>query len=184
MTGKNERVADVQITEDILSVRLIDGRSILVPFEWCPRLASKRHGAREAGNRRRWIWHSLTGTRWEFEYGGFVERSTGTRACVAPQDAQWNVLVFLGHAAHNAALALSGMQDRAATPREAYTILRSGRAPQLVTIKPRWPTAARMDLRPWPAERQVLRTTRQNFAYPPGTRHRSGTGMPSSASLH
>ena len=35
----NERVADVQITEDTLSVRLMDGRSISVPLEWYPRLA-------------------------------------------------------------------------------------------------------------------------------------------------
>ncbi|HUW97245.1 MAG TPA: DUF2442 domain-containing protein [Acidiferrobacter sp.] len=39
MTWKNERVADVQITEDTLSVRLMDGRSISVPLEWYPRLA-------------------------------------------------------------------------------------------------------------------------------------------------
>ena len=35
----DERVADVQITEDTLSVRLMDGRSISVPLEWYPRLA-------------------------------------------------------------------------------------------------------------------------------------------------
>ena len=35
----DERAADVQITEDTLSVRLMDGRSISVPLEWYPRLA-------------------------------------------------------------------------------------------------------------------------------------------------
>ncbi|MHB1633513.1 MAG: DUF2442 domain-containing protein, partial [Acidithiobacillus sp.] len=35
----DERVADVQIADDTLSVRLMDGRSISVPREWYPRLA-------------------------------------------------------------------------------------------------------------------------------------------------
>ena len=33
-----ERVKDVQITEDNLSVDLIDGRTITVPLAWYPRL--------------------------------------------------------------------------------------------------------------------------------------------------
>ena len=41
----NERIADVQITDDTLSVRLMDGRSISVPLEWYPRLA---HASAEA----------------------------------------------------------------------------------------------------------------------------------------
>lgn len=41
----DERVADVQITEDALTVRLMDGRSISVPLEWYPRLA---HASPEA----------------------------------------------------------------------------------------------------------------------------------------
>lgn len=39
MIWKNERVADVQITEDTLSVRLMDRCSISVPLERYPRLA-------------------------------------------------------------------------------------------------------------------------------------------------
>lgn len=34
----DERVADVQVTEDTLSVRLMDGRTISVPLVWYPRL--------------------------------------------------------------------------------------------------------------------------------------------------
>ncbi len=34
----DERVADVQVTEDVLSVRLMDGRTISVPLVWYPRL--------------------------------------------------------------------------------------------------------------------------------------------------
>lgn len=36
----DERVADVEITEDALSVRLMDGRIISVPLTWYPRLLS------------------------------------------------------------------------------------------------------------------------------------------------
>ena len=32
------RVKDVQVTEDVLSVDLIDGRTIIVPLAWYPRL--------------------------------------------------------------------------------------------------------------------------------------------------
>jgi hypothetical protein len=34
----DERVADVELTEDVLSVRLMDGRTISVPLVWYPRL--------------------------------------------------------------------------------------------------------------------------------------------------
>ena len=34
----DERVADVEFTEDSLNVRLMDGRSIGVPLVWYPRL--------------------------------------------------------------------------------------------------------------------------------------------------
>ena len=34
----DERVADVEITEDTLAVRLMDGRTISVPLAWYPRL--------------------------------------------------------------------------------------------------------------------------------------------------
>ncbi|MEP7270630.1 MAG: DUF2442 domain-containing protein [Acidobacteriota bacterium] len=34
----DERVAEVDVTEDALSVRLVDGRTISVPLAWYPRL--------------------------------------------------------------------------------------------------------------------------------------------------
>jgi hypothetical protein len=34
----DERVAEVEVTEDFLSVRLMDGRKISVPLVWYPRL--------------------------------------------------------------------------------------------------------------------------------------------------
>ena len=34
----DERVAEVEVTEDTLSVRLVDGRTISVPLVWYPRL--------------------------------------------------------------------------------------------------------------------------------------------------
>ncbi len=36
----DERVADVEVSEDILSVQLMDGRRISVPLVWYPRLLS------------------------------------------------------------------------------------------------------------------------------------------------
>ncbi len=45
----DERVADVEVSEDMLSVRLMDGRSISVPLVWYPRLLN----ATEA-QRRNW----------------------------------------------------------------------------------------------------------------------------------
>ena len=44
----NERVADVQITEDTLTVRLMDGRSISVRLEWYLRFAHASAKARSA----------------------------------------------------------------------------------------------------------------------------------------
>jgi len=37
-TVTNERVADVEVTEDTLSVTIMDGRTISVPLGWYPRL--------------------------------------------------------------------------------------------------------------------------------------------------
>jgi hypothetical protein len=37
--GADERVKDVKITEDTLTVGLMDGRRISVPLSWYPRLA-------------------------------------------------------------------------------------------------------------------------------------------------
>lgn len=36
----DERVAEVEITEDFLTVRLMDGRKISVPLVWYPRLSN------------------------------------------------------------------------------------------------------------------------------------------------
>ena len=36
----DERVADVEITDELLTVRLMDGRIISVPLSWYPRLAN------------------------------------------------------------------------------------------------------------------------------------------------
>jgi len=36
--GADERVAAVEVTEDTLSVSLVDGRTISVPLVWYPRL--------------------------------------------------------------------------------------------------------------------------------------------------
>ena len=38
MITTDERVADVKVTEDTLSVTLMDGRTISVPLVWYPRL--------------------------------------------------------------------------------------------------------------------------------------------------
>ena len=46
----DERVADIEITEDTLSVQLMDGRTISVPLVWYPRLLN----ATEA-QRKNWI---------------------------------------------------------------------------------------------------------------------------------
>lgn len=34
----DERVAEVEVTEEVVSVRLMDGRTISVPLAWYPRL--------------------------------------------------------------------------------------------------------------------------------------------------
>jgi hypothetical protein len=45
--GSDERVKDVQITEDALSVTLMDGRVISVPLAWYPRLLDASNTQRE-----------------------------------------------------------------------------------------------------------------------------------------
>lgn len=52
----DERVADVEITEDTLSVRLMDGRIISVPLVWYPRLLNASAKERE---------------NWEISGGGY-----------------------------------------------------------------------------------------------------------------
>ena len=51
--GAGERVKDVRIGADLLSVHLIDGRTISVPLAWYPRLlhasAEQRSNRRVAG---------------------------------------------------------------------------------------------------------------------------------------
>jgi Protein of unknown function (DUF2442) len=42
----DERVAAVDITDELLSVHLMDGRTISVPLIWYPRLASASHAQR------------------------------------------------------------------------------------------------------------------------------------------
>lgn len=43
----DERVADLDITEDTLSVQLMDGRTIIVPLAWYPRLLNATEAQRE-----------------------------------------------------------------------------------------------------------------------------------------
>jgi hypothetical protein len=45
--GADERVAHVEITEDILSVALADGRTICVPIAWYPRLLNATTAQRQ-----------------------------------------------------------------------------------------------------------------------------------------
>lgn len=44
----DERVADVEVTEDELKVRLMDGRTISAPLVWYPRLLHSTDEQREA----------------------------------------------------------------------------------------------------------------------------------------
>lgn len=50
----DERVADVEVTEDELRVRLMDGRTISVPLVWYPRLLN-------ASNEQRKNWQIIGG---------------------------------------------------------------------------------------------------------------------------
>jgi len=43
----DERVADVEFTEDMLTVQLMDGRRISVPLVWYPRLLSASEDERK-----------------------------------------------------------------------------------------------------------------------------------------
>lgn len=54
--GADERVKHVHVTEDTLAVDLMDGRSILVPLAWYPRLAQATPEQR---------------TNWEIAGGGY-----------------------------------------------------------------------------------------------------------------
>jgi hypothetical protein len=50
----DERVAEVEVTDDTLSVRLMDGRTISVPLVWYPRLLN-------ATEEQRKNWHVAGG---------------------------------------------------------------------------------------------------------------------------
>jgi hypothetical protein len=52
----DERVSGVEITDDVLSVSLMDGRTISVPLAWYPRLLGATRAQRE---------------RWEVAGGGY-----------------------------------------------------------------------------------------------------------------
>ncbi len=41
------RVSDIEFTNDMLSVRLVDGRILLVPLEWYPRLLAASEAERK-----------------------------------------------------------------------------------------------------------------------------------------
>lgn len=43
----DERVKDVEVTEDTLSVALMDGRTIMVPLVWFPRLLDASEAQRK-----------------------------------------------------------------------------------------------------------------------------------------
>jgi hypothetical protein len=47
ISAPDERVKDVELTEDVLSVALMDGRVISVPLAWYPRLLSASEAQRE-----------------------------------------------------------------------------------------------------------------------------------------
>ncbi len=56
----DERVADVKVTRDMLSVSLRDGRTIIVPLAWYPRLLNATAAqAQKLARGRRWLWHPL-----------------------------------------------------------------------------------------------------------------------------
>ncbi|MGA9545749.1 MAG: DUF2442 domain-containing protein [Candidatus Sulfotelmatobacter sp.] len=59
-SAADERVVDVQSTDDALSVSLRDGRVISVPLVWYPRLLNATPAQRrKLEDCRRWIWDSL-----------------------------------------------------------------------------------------------------------------------------
>jgi hypothetical protein len=45
--GADERVSDVEFSDDMLSVYLMDGRNIRVPLVWHPRLLNATDGQRK-----------------------------------------------------------------------------------------------------------------------------------------
>jgi hypothetical protein len=55
----DERVADVEFTEDMLTAQLMDGRRISVPLVWYPRLLNARGAKKELARQRRRLRHPL-----------------------------------------------------------------------------------------------------------------------------
>ena len=45
--GADERVSNVEFTDDVLSVALMDGRTIIVPLAWYPRLLNASEKERQ-----------------------------------------------------------------------------------------------------------------------------------------
>jgi hypothetical protein len=79
----DERVADVTITDDHLSVRLMDGRTISVPLVWYPRLSN-------ATKRQRDNWQISGGgygIHWE-EIDEDISTEGLLRGAPAPDDKQ------------------------------------------------------------------------------------------------
>ena len=58
--GQVARVLDVTVTDDALTVDLVDGRTLVVPLGWYPRL---RHGTRQERNHWRLIGRGV-GIHW------------------------------------------------------------------------------------------------------------------------
>ena len=82
----DERVRDVRVSEDTLTVDLMDGRTISVPLVWYPRLLSGHVEATvELEGVRRWLRHSLARPRRRSRRGGFIAWCAGTgRFCTSP----------------------------------------------------------------------------------------------------
>ena len=59
--NSGERVRDVHVTEDTLAVDLADGRTIIVPPTWYPRLLSATRTAISLESKWSWLWNSLAG---------------------------------------------------------------------------------------------------------------------------
>lgn len=83
----DERVADVEFTEDILSVRLMDGRTISVPLVWYPRLLNATQE-----QRKNWrVAGGGYGIRWE-EIDEDLSTEGLLRGAPAPRQSTVNVI--------------------------------------------------------------------------------------------
>ncbi len=67
----DERVRDVKVSADTLTVALMDGRSISVPLAWFPRLLDATPEQRcPMGAGGCGLWHSLAGPGRGSQHGG------------------------------------------------------------------------------------------------------------------